>query len=79
MSILNNRFGHTKFTHNLKRGVTVEQLEKEVFGQHNVKKGDLVVLKVRKHGGHKETEVLILSAEKLQIKAQVVGDPSKVE
>ena len=79
MSILNNRFGHTKFVHNLKRGVTVEQLEKEVFGQHNVKKGDLVVLKVRQHdGSHKETEVLILSATKLQIKAQVVGDPSKV-
>ena len=28
MSILNNRFGHTKFEHSLGRGITVEQLEK---------------------------------------------------
>ena len=79
MSILNNRFGHTKYTHNLKSGVTVESLEKEVFGQHNIKKGDVVVLRVRNSGGgSQEKEALILSAAKLQIKAQIVNNPSEV-
>ena len=68
MSILNNRFGHSKFTHNLKRGITVDQLEREVFGQHNIKKGDVVILKVKKYDGtSEEKEALILSATKLQL------------
>merc|ERR1711871_1171825 len=51
MSILNNRYGHKTFTHDLHTGVTVEELEGEKFGSHNVKVGDIIVLNVRQPGG----------------------------
>ena len=79
MSILNNRFGHTKFTHSLDRGVTVDQLESEVFGQHNIKVGDIVVVKLtNKDGGFIEKEMVVTSAGKVRSKAHLLEDPSKV-
>ena len=56
MSILNNRFGHQKFTHNLNTGITVARLESPIFGSHNIKKGDIVILEVRKRDKTRENE-----------------------
>jgi hypothetical protein len=79
MSILNNRFGHKSFTHSLIRGITVKELETESFGHHNIKKGDIVILKTRRFDGSiEEKEVLIISAGKVQLKASEVKDPSRV-
>ena len=79
MSILNNRFGHKTFTHSLTRGITVKELESESFGHHNIKKGDIVILKTRRFDGSiEEKEVLILSAGKVQLKASEVKDPSSI-
>ena len=79
MSILNNRFGHKTFTHRLISGITVTELEKESFGHHNIKKGDIVILKTRRFDGSiEEKEVLILSAGKVQLKASEVKDTSRI-
>ena len=78
MSILNNRYGHKTFVHNLKRGVTVQKLEREVFGHHNIKVGDIVVLQVKQlDGSFREEEARIISAGKVQLKAVPIADPSK--
>lgn len=79
MSILNNRFGHKTFTHSLINGITLKELEKESFGIHNIKKGDIVILKTRRlDGSIEEKEVLIISAGKVQLKASEVKVPSKI-
>ena len=79
MSILNNRFGHKTFTHNLNRGVTVEKLEREVFVHHNIKARDIVVLKVKQlDRSFKEIECRIISAGKVQLKAVPVAEPHKL-
>ena len=79
MSILNNRYGHKTFTHNLHTGVTVEKLEGEVFGSHNVKVGDIIVLNVRQFdGSFKEEKCRVLSAGKVILKAVSLDDPNSV-
>lgn len=76
MSILNNRFGHKNFTHSLINGITVKELEKEIFGSHNIKKGDIVIIQTRSFDGSlEEREVLIISAGKVQLKAVQVNNP----
>lgn len=79
MSILNNRYGHKTFFHNLERGITVEKLESEVFGHHNIKVGDIVVLHVKQlDGSFREEEARIISAGKVQLKAVPISAPHKL-
>ena len=79
MSILNNRFGHQKFTHNLNTGITVARLESPIFGSHNIKKGDIVILEVRKRDKTRvEREVVVLSASKVNLKAALLTNPNMI-
>ena len=79
MSILNNRYGHKTFTHDLHTGVTVEELEGEKFGSHNVKVGDIIVLNVRQPGGtFEEKKCRVLSAGKVILKAVYLDNPDYV-
>ena len=57
--------------------VELEKLNKPVFGNHNIKKGDIVILEVRQRDKTLlEREVVILSAGKVNLKAALLDNPN---
>ena len=63
MSILFNVFGHTKFTHDLKRGMIVREADEREYKLDELAVGDKVIVNVRIKGTEKSIKFLGLITE----------------